>query len=583
MSAKIIEPYRYKKTTRKKVEKAKHAKKTNLKYKKTKLKNIKDNKKNVDTIFNQNGYGENLSVYNKKYKNKRKINDKKKNVSKNKYLILKVCGLIFCIGVIGILSRIIVKYENEVIVEADSSIEQKVTLMQNYDFKIGMSKLDTTEYLKSKNIVLSELVKISNNSLLNVNKDYTINYKIAKYIEKINSKEYFIEINPEYKISIEDIINSINMLKDLGEDCIYYNIVNNIENISKQGNTELKINLKNPDNYFIYKLDFPLIANSKGSAYSINTNEDNIVLKNENSKSTLNSIKFKGYLDPDELINKFRSFEIDMFTASSDSIVQLIGKHDYNVKKYRDGQTIFLFGNKESILFKRKEVRQALLYSLNREEIVKEINSSFAEVIDIPYIYSDIKMKYDVYGAQNSLLSQGWQKVDGVYKRQEDDKLLLLELNLLVNESDNTKVKIAEKIKEMAELNGIKVNVNKQKDDALQESISSKNYDLILADVYINNIPDISFIEEYVNINDEINSAFNIVNNSLAEQLPKNLLSLQNLISNEVACIGILARNTSLIYQKNINGFSDIGYMKLFDNIEKIGKIQSIKSDIKEE
>ena len=38
-------------------------------------------------------------------------------------------------------------------------------------------------------------------------------------------------------------------------------------------------------------------------------------------------------------------------------------------------------------------------------EIVKEINSSFSEVIDIPYIYSDIKMKYDVYGAQNVLLS----------------------------------------------------------------------------------------------------------------------------------------------------------------------------------
>ena len=44
MSAKIIEPHRYKKTTRKKVEKAKLAKKNNLKYKKY-INNIKVKKK----------------------------------------------------------------------------------------------------------------------------------------------------------------------------------------------------------------------------------------------------------------------------------------------------------------------------------------------------------------------------------------------------------------------------------------------------------------------------------------------------------------------------------------------------------
>lgn len=572
MSAKIIEPHRYKKTTRKKVEKAKLAKKNNLKYKKTKLKNIKNNKKSSHNK-NANGYGENLTGNVVKSKSKNKQN----------YIILKVFSLVLCIGVIGVLSRVIVKHENEVVVNVDNGIEEKVTLLQNYDFKIGMSKLDTIDYLKSKNIVLNELVKISNNSLLTINKDYTINYRVAKYVEKINSKEYFIEINPEYKLSIDDIKNSFERLMEIGEDSIYYETVNNIENITKQGNTELKIKLKNPDNYFVYKLDLPLIANTKGADYNIKNEDNSILFTNENSKSTLNSIKFTGYSDSDELVNKFRNSEIDMFTASSDSIVQLIGKHDYNVKKYRDGQTIFLFGNKNSKLFCRKEVRQALVYCLNREEIVKDINSSFSEVIDIPFIYSDIKMKYDVYGAQNVLLSQGWQKVDSTYKKQEGEETLSLELNLLVNENDNIKVKIAEKIKEMAELNGIKVHINKQKDEALKESINTKNYDIILADVYINNIPDISFIEEYININDEINSAINIVNESSTEELPKNIISLQNLISSEVGCIGILARNTSLIYQKNINGFSDIGYMKLFYNIEKIGKIQSIKSDAKGE
>lgn len=582
MSAQIISPNRYKKTTRKKVEKAKIAQKNKIKYKKEKLKNIKENKRVIENSFvNLNlKYDDNVNYdyINKKYNNSEKAK-KKDEYNFDFKTIFKVVCLVFCIAIIGIISKIIVKHENEVVVTADSNPQEKVTLVQNYDLKIGMSKLDTIDYLKSKNIVLNELVKLSNNSLLTVNKDYTINYKVAKYIEKMSPREYFIEINPDYNVSVEDIINSVQQLKSLGESSIYFSTVNNISNISKQGKTELKIDLINDNNYFLYELDFPLIANSKKASYNINSIDNTVLLSNENSKSTLKTIKFTGYNDSDNLISDFRNSQIDMFTASSDSIIQLIGKHDYNVKKYRDGQTIFLFGNKDSFLFSQKEVRQALAYSLNREEIVKDINSSFAEVIDIPYVYSDVKMKYDVYGAQNVLLSQGWQKVDGVYKKQIDNNIYTLELNLLVNENDMTKVKIAEKIKEMAEINGIKININRQKDAALNEHINNKYYDIILADVYINNVPDIAFIQDYININSEISSAINIVNSSTIEELPKNIATLQNLLSSEIACIGIMARNTSVVYQKNINGFNDIGYMKLFDNIEKIGKIQEIKSD----
>lgn len=585
MCAQIISPNRYKKTTRKKVEKSRLAQKNKAKYKKEKLKNIKENKRVIENSFvNLNlKYDDNVNYnyINSKYNESENTKKKKEHQNElNFKTILKVVCLVFCIAVIGVVSKIIVKHENKVVVTADSNPQEKVTLVQNYDLKIGMSKLDTIDYLKSKNIVLNELVKLSNNSLLTVNKDYTINYKVAKYIEKMSPREYFIEINPDYNVSVEDIINSVQQLKSLGDSSIYFSTVNNISNISKQGKTELKIDLINDNNYFLYELDFPLIANSKKASYNINSVDNTVLLSNENSKSTLKTIKFTGYNDSDNLISDFRNSQIDMFTASSDSIIQLIGKHDYNVKKYRDGQTIFLFGNKDSFLFSQKEVRQALAYSLNREEIVKDINSSFAEVIDIPYVYSDVKMKYDVYGAQNVLLSQGWQKVDGVYKKQIDNNTYTLELNLLVNEADEIKVKIAEKIKEMAESNGIRININRQKEAGLSEHINNKYYDIILADVYINNNPNISFIQDYININDEINSAINIINSSSVEDLPKNIATLQNLLSSEVACIGIMARNTSVVYQKNINGFSDIGYMKLFDNIDKIGKIQKINSDV---
>ena len=52
----------------------------------------------------------------------------------------------------------------------------------------------------------------------------------------------------------------------------------------------------------------------------------------------------------------------------------------------------------------------------------------------------------------------------------------------------------------------------------------------------------------------------------------KNIQNLEFVLSDEVACIGIYARNINLVYQKYIYGFNDINYMSIFNNINNIGK-----------
>lgn len=580
MSANIINSHRYKKTTRKKANKNKERIKANQKYKKEKLKNLKEKRKNevkdsyikLNNNFNSN-YNTNLN--NNTHKNKKKT--KKHNFPG----LLKIIGLVSCIALIAIISRIIVKKENEPVVQADFNTEKKVSLVQDYNFKIGMSKLDSTNYLNSKNIILNELVSSLSNKLISINKDYSINYIVAKSIKKVSNKQYFIELNSDYNVKIEDIKNTVNEIKSSGDKNIYYECINNIESIDEQGKNEFSITLKQDNPYFVYNLTFPILNTGNNYPYDIkNEGESSVLFTRKKSNSTLSTIQFTGYSDIDNLIEDFKNGKIDMFTASSDSIMQLIGKYEYNVKKYRDGQNIFLLGNKDSKVFSQKEVRQALLYSLNREEIVKKINSTFSEVIDIPYIYSSIRYKYDIVGAKNILIQYGWKNEKGMNKKTVGEEELTLELTLLVNEKDNTKVKIADMIKDMAENVGIRINIKKAKDNQLTELIKNKSYDIILADVYVNDKPDITYLEEYININDKVNSALNIVKQSSIEDLPKNIATLQDVISDEIACIGILARNTNVVYQKNINGFEDINYMKVFYNLENIGKIQDVKTDI---
>ena len=61
------------------------------------------------------------------------------------------------------------------------------------------------------------------------------------------------------------------------------------------------------------------------------------------------------------------------------------------------------------------------------------------------------------------MITNGWQKSSGIYKKKILNESVNLELNLLVNEEDQEKIKIANMIKEMAEQNGIKINVISKK------------------------------------------------------------------------------------------------------------------------
>ena len=370
-------------------------------------------------------------------------------------------------------------------------------------------------------IILNELNLHASIRFIDINNDYTINYIAAKKIEKKSNREYLVYLNEEYELTFADIENAINKIRNYGENNPYFKNIDLIERI------------ENNNEYITF------------------------------------------YQDTDQMVADFRDDKLDMFFTSSDSVIKLIGKHEYNIKKYRDGETVFLFGNTSSRLFQIKELRKALVYSLNREEIVKNTNKSFSEVIDLPFIYSEISYKYDIYGAENEFLSNGWVKKDGIYTKSFENEEIRAELNMIVNDEDTLKKNIALYIKEMAEKIGIKINLQILPKAEYDVKVQNKEYDIILASVFVNEIPDISYLKDYINVNETVLTSLDKVNlSSNAEELAKNINGLQNVLSQEVACIGISARNTSVVYQKYITGFDYMNYFKVFTNLNNIGRIK---------
>ena len=254
--------------------------------------------------------------------------------------------------------------------------------------------------------------------------------------------------------------------------------------------------------------------------------------------------------------------------------MQLIGQKDYSVKKYKDGETLFIFGNKTSNTFSRKELRTALMYSLNRDEIVKTSDNNFIEIIDLPFMYSSIKYKYDLVGAKNIMISNGWnQNSVGIYEKVENGNYITATLRLLVNSQDENKLNIANNIKNMAYNAGINIEIIALTSEEIQQRVDSLDYDIVLATIYLNETPDIRFLRNYLDINDATAQAFTQVEQSSIENLPQNIQNLEYVLSDEVACIGIYARNINLVYQKYIYGFDELNYMSIFSNLNNIGKI----------
>lgn len=587
MSAKIIDSHRYKTITKTQVDKKRKNVENSFKSNKKSYK--KSNK--YSTNDSNNSFISNLRI---KKLRERKLEREMLLYSrpqrtvikepKQKIYIPKSFGIICAILVLIVLVYISAKIMklDEVITANVFNNSQKeevnVNLEKNYNLSIGLTALNNTNVNTSTNLILNDIYKATSLSLIKVEQDYSLKYQVARNIVKNSNKEYVITLNEDYNLDVDDIVFSIDSIMSFGESNMYYDRLSIIENVDKLSKYELKLTLKDDNPYFIYYLDFPLLDNENKitGEYIYNSDESGVTFTRANLRqdTTLESIRINNYNTVDEVVDEFVNGNIDLFFATSNNDMQLIGKKDYNVKKYKDGETLFLFGNKNSNVFSRKEIRTALMYSLNRDEIVKNSDNNFIEVIDLPFLYSTIKYKYDVVGAQNIMNSNGWNKNGyGIYEKYENGNYIGATLRLLVNEQDTNKVNIANNIKNMAQNVGINIEIETLSQENISQKVESGDYDIVLASVYLNETPNISFLKNYLNINEETDQAFLQVENSNAEDLPQNIQNLEYVLSNEVACIGIYARNINLVYQKYISGFDNINYMKIFYNINNIGKL----------
>lgn len=497
-------------------------------------------------------------------KTKKQVNKKVKRLRRQSKLTNIITCIILLI-LISIISRAILKDKNEPFIPLLFSSEENEQII-----RIGIITEDNLNDFNSSNVVLNELKKYYNDTLLVINEDYSITYKCISDVTKISNKEYTVKVNEKSNITTQKLKQSLDEFRTK-DNSIYYSKLNNIQDITIIDEKTLNIKLKKDDAYFIYNLDVCLNTNLDHTSYikDVASTVNKLILNR--NKGTNKELPLKveviKYKDMYAAVGAYKENKINMFVTNADNVENILGKYEYNIKTYRNGNSVFLFANPKSSLYQKEEVRQAIVYSIDRDAIIKDILNSKGDKIDLPYIYDVTKYKYDVYATENLLLTNKYKKINKVYVKTENGLKTTLELDLIVNKNDELKINIANGIKNNLTSVGMKVNIEKLTSKKLNTRIKNGTYDLLLANVNLNNSPDISFVQDNLYITPEITQEINNVNNAKVQDIQSNIINLKNMLSDNVSAIGIYSDVSYLVYSKDIIGIDNVNYMNLFKDI----------------
>lgn len=349
----------------------------------------------------------------------------------------------------------------------------------------------------------------------------------------------------------------------------YYFKTKNIDNITIENETTIRIKLKESDSMYIYNLNLPVYTNNNTKKYEIKTTKDLLSLNRTDSAniSLPKQITFRNAADLSQAVDMFKAGTIDVFFSNYLNVESLLGKYEYNIKAINSGNSLFLLGNPNSNLFNKSEIRKAITYGLNKNEIISEAINKNGISIDIPFVYDNQKYKYDIYAAENILLSNGYKKNKGVYEKYENGNLIYLELNILVNKESTEKNAVANIIKRQLQDIGIKVNIYSISEVEINQRIKDNSYDLVLADINLNENPDISKLYNHIKVNENINKKIDIISNSNPTTINEGLKELIKTISDDIAIIGIYSKPTYVIYKKDITLFENPKFYNIFENL----------------
>lgn len=462
------------------------------------------------------------------------------------------------------------------------------------ELTLGIAGFDTINPILSSNKNVQDISKLIYDPLVTLTADYKAEPALATEWAKQSDHSYLIKLRENAKwtegqrFTAEDVRFTIDRLKEISS--IYSYNVQYVVGVDIIDDYTVKINLDRDIPFYEYQLTFPILSkesyenedfiNSEKNKeptgtgkYKIVEVEPSYILleKNEGwwnkqSNLTIEKITVNLYSSVGELYNSFKIGNIDLIATTNDNLQEYIGTIGYNEKELKGREHTFLALNMKNNFLSRPEVRKAISYSIDKENIISSVFNSKCFSSSFPLDYGSFLAQgqeassgYNLEQAKQILTDAGWIFRSGSWQKTENYKTQKIECNLLVKASDGTKVAVAENIKQQLQVQGIIVNITQASDEQYKNYLNTKNYDLALCGITLSPSPDLTTFFGEGNManynNEEVTNILNEVKNTTDENVLKEKYTrLSEIYKMEIPYISLYNNKYRVAYNAGLVG-----------------------------
>ncbi|KNY26464.1 peptide ABC transporter substrate-binding protein [Pseudobacteroides cellulosolvens] len=400
----------------------------------------------------------------------------------------------------------------------------------------------------------------------------------------------------------EDVEFTLKNIQDPKVNTLYKKNVEDISAFTAVNKGTIKIILKKPNSFLAELMTFPILskrhfngesiaASKKNDApmgtgpyrfvssdgktlIKLNLNESwwRAAGKKETALPYISDIDIVLNRSSKDAINDFQDERIDSTYLKNRDFSKFSGRSDVYLKKFPSNNYEFISLNLKNAILSDKVVRQAMAYAIDKVKLIDKIIPGEAIAADLPvipdtWLYESNALSYtaSAKSARDLLLQNGWREdlktstmyksIGGVYRK--------LELEMLVNEDNDVRFRVAEMIASQLQACGITVKVTKMKWEDEFKKINNKTYDMALLGLSIPDYSDISYAfssDSYVfntsgYKNPEVDGYLKQIRSENDDSKKKSMFfNMRSIISDEMPYIGLYFYNHAVLFNKRVRG-----------------------------
>ena len=518
--------------------------------------------------------------------------------------IFKYVFIIFVIIIVIVAFFVIRSNENEQETQNETEASENQEIAR--EIRLGVAQYDTLHPLLTNNKNVQDITKLIYEPLVDISSDYKATPVLATEWAKQDATTYIIKLRENVKWSngerftSADVQFTYDRLKE--NTSIYSSNLEHVTMLEVVDDYTIKMYLDQEVPFFEYYLTFPILSKifydtqdyndtsiiPVGTGkYKLDTTQENYMTLTKNTnwwdrdtELSLETITVNLYDSVGELYNAFKLGNIDIVNTNNTNLKEYIGTMGYSTKEIKGREHDFLVLNTQNTLLSNQEVRRAIAYSIDKNNIVSNVfqNKYYTSSFPLDYgswIYQeqDTSAGYNPEQANQLLSESGWSYRNGYWQKTENRRTQRIECNLVVKASNAAQVAVAENIRTQLLSQGIRINIQQYSDQQYNLAIQNKSYDMILCSMNLSPNPDMTLFFGDNNLanytNEEVTNLMNEVKNTTDETTIKNdIARLAEIYKTDIPYISLYTNKYTVAYHTELIGEMNSNWFNPFCGIE---------------